>query len=111
MHAYLSVALPTLRSRASLARRPLFHLKRHTPISQHRAFQFSSLRRSEQTQSKGVKELNRQALDKEESDFEDSIAQEKDKQQKTPWHREGSNVPPVARPRSAGAMTKGNRWR
>ena len=47
------------------------------------------------------------APDQDESHFEDSVAQEKDKQQRTPWHREGSNVAPVARPRSAGAMTKG----
>ena len=114
MHACPSVALPTLRSalapkRASSARRPLSHISNHTPISQHRVFHFSTLRRSEQTQSKDVRDVNQQALDKEQSDIEDSIAQEKDKQQKTPWHREGSNVPPVARPRSAGAMTKGNR--
>ena len=32
---------------------------------------------------------------------------EKEKQTRAPWHREGSNVPPVRRPRSAGAMTKG----
>ena len=111
MHAYPSVALPTLRSALApkQAPHPLSHWTRHPPISQRRAFHFSSWRRSEQTQSKDAKDLNQQALDKEESDIEHSIAQEKDKQQKTPWHREGSNVPPVARPRSAGAMTKGNR--
>lgn len=32
---------------------------------------------------------------------------ERQKQLRTLWHREGSNVPPVHRPRSAGAMTKG----
>ncbi|KAL9027650.1 MAG: hypothetical protein Q9196_003857 [Gyalolechia fulgens] len=39
-----------------------------------------------------------------ESDF---IAQQKEKQSQAPWHREGSDTPPVARQRSAGAMTKG----
>ena len=39
--------------------------------------------------------------------FDDAVAQEKEKQQRAPWHREGSNVPPVARQRSAGAMVKG----
>ena len=34
---------------------------------------------------------------------------EKEKQRKAPWHREGSDVPPVARQRSAGAMVKG-KW-
>ena len=32
---------------------------------------------------------------------------EKEKQRKAPWHREGSDIPPVARQRSAGAMVKG----
>ncbi|KAI4144265.1 MAG: hypothetical protein L6R39_004259, partial [Caloplaca ligustica] len=41
------------------------------------------------------------------SDIDGPIAQEKEKQTRAPWHREGSNTPPVARPRSAGAMTKG----
>ena len=35
------------------------------------------------------------------------VGHEKDKQIKAPWHREGSDMPPVARQRSAGAMTKG----
>ena len=42
------------------------------------------------------------------SDFSEAVAQQKEKQTKAPWHREGSNTPPVARQRSAGAMTKGN---
>ncbi|KAL8957476.1 MAG: hypothetical protein Q9183_006047, partial [Haloplaca sp. 2 TL-2023] len=42
-----------------------------------------------------------------ESEFEASVAQEKEKQTRTPWHREGSSTPPVARPRQASAMTKG----
>ena len=36
-----------------------------------------------------------------------AVSQHKDKQAKAPWHREGSDMPPVARQRSAGAMTKG----
>lgn len=42
-----------------------------------------------------------------ESKLDDAIVQEKEKQTRAPWHREGSSVPPVARRRSAGAMTKG----
>lgn len=41
------------------------------------------------------------------TDINQAIAQEKEKQTRAPWHREGSNKPPVARQRSAGAMTKG----
>ena len=45
--------------------------------------------------------------DKRAARVQDAIAEQKDKQTRTPWHREGSNIPPVARQRSAGAMTKG----
>lgn len=41
------------------------------------------------------------------SKLDDAIMQEKEKQTRAPWQREGSSVPPVARRRSAGAMTKG----
>ena len=42
-----------------------------------------------------------------ESTIEKAIGAEKEKQNKAPWHREGSDMPPVARQRSAGAMIKG----
>ena len=74
---------------------------------QYRGLHVSSSRRSNQGKPHATEEANQQAFNKEESAIKDSIAQEKDKQKQTPWHREGSNVPPVARPRSAGAMTKG----
>jgi hypothetical protein len=51
--------------------------------------------------------LNQKGVDQAESQIEDAIGQEKEKQARTPWHREGSDVPPVKRLRSAGAMTKG----
>lgn len=89
---------------APLARPPILCLA-HTP--QHRALHVSSFQRSERDVSKSIKASEQQNLDKEEAEVEDSIAQEKDKQKRAPWHREGSNIPPVARPRSAGAMTKG----
>ena len=41
--------------------------------------------------------------------MEKAIGVEKEKQNKAPWHREGSDLPPVARQRSAGAMVKGSR--
>lgn len=43
------------------------------------------------------------------STIEKAISAEKEKQNKAPWHREGSDMPPVARQRSAGAMVKGAR--
>ncbi|CAD6589789.1 MAG: hypothetical protein ASARMPRED_004265 [Alectoria sarmentosa] len=41
------------------------------------------------------------------STVEKSIGADKENHIKAPWHREGSDVPPVARQPSAGAMTKG----
>ena len=55
-----------------------------------------------------AKDLNQKGLDDQESQLDHAISQEKEKQLRTPWHREGSNVPPVKRQRSAGAMTKGS---
>ena len=59
------------------------------------------------SQSPIVKELNKKTMDEQESNLDDQLAQEKEKQTRTPWHREGAEKPPVARQRSAGAMTKG----
>ena len=44
-----------------------------------------------------------------ESTIEKAIGVEKENQNRAPWHREGSDLPPVARQRSAGAMVKGSR--
>tara|TARA_R110002060_G_scaffold18542_8_gene25471 strand:+ start:1731 stop:1964 length:234 start_codon:yes stop_codon:yes gene_type:complete len=50
-------------------------------------------------------------LDEQEDGFhrqiDDAIGEAKELQARTPWHREGSDQPPVKRNRSAGAMTKG----
>jgi hypothetical protein len=52
-------------------------------------------------------ELNDNITQEEKDHFAKRLAEDKGKQIRTPWHREGSDVPPVARERSAGAMTKG----
>lgn len=39
--------------------------------------------------------------------LDDEIGSAKEKQARTPWHREGPENPPVRKLRSAGAMTKG----
>jgi hypothetical protein len=54
-----------------------------------------------------AKDLNQQSIDKEMSNFDDALEEEKEKQVRAPWQREGVDQPPVSRPRSAGAMTKG----
>jgi hypothetical protein len=54
-----------------------------------------------------AKDLNQQGVDNEMSKFDDAVDAEREKQARTPWHREGADKPPVSRPRSASAMTKG----
>lgn len=57
--------------------------------------------------SETAKSLNQEGIDKQLHEYDAKITEEKEKQRKAPWHREGSQEPPVRRPRSAGAMTKG----
>ncbi|KAF2874557.1 hypothetical protein BDV95DRAFT_604725 [Massariosphaeria phaeospora] len=52
-------------------------------------------------------ELDNNITQEEKDDFQRKLAEDKGKQIRTPWQREGSETPPVARQRSAGAMTKG----
>ena len=82
--------------------------------SGHRFFSASRLdpveqRRLDQSSDKRSKNKDEDDNESENDEFSDIIAQEKDKQVRTPWHREGSDKPPVARPREASAMTKGKR--
>ncbi|KAF1936150.1 hypothetical protein EJ02DRAFT_459776 [Clathrospora elynae] len=51
--------------------------------------------------------LNDNITQEEKDHFAKKLREDKGKQIRTPWHREGSDTPPVARQRSAGAMTKG----
>lgn len=75
--------------------------------TQCRHFSISTLLATDGSRTNAVKDVQQQNADPEESDLDRAISQEKEKQTRAPWHREGSNVPPVARQRSAGAMTKG----
>lgn len=61
----------------------------------------------EDSNARPASELNNNITQEEKDDFARKLAEDKGKQIRTPWHREGSDVPPVARQRSAGAMTKG----
>ncbi|PMD26366.1 hypothetical protein NA56DRAFT_641835 [Hyaloscypha hepaticicola] len=58
-----------------------------------------------------ARELHQKSTDEHEDEFnsqiDNAIGQAKELQARTPWHREGSDKPPVKRMRSAGAMTKG----
>jgi hypothetical protein len=78
--------------------------------SLNRAFSSTTLQRKEDYADL-AKELHQKSADKHEDEFnsqiDDAIGQAKELQTRTPWHREGSDKPPVKRMRSAGAMTKG----
>ncbi|KAA8574855.1 hypothetical protein EYC84_004099 [Monilinia fructicola] len=76
-----------------------------------RTFSSANIWRKEKTYTDKAKELTRKGIDKEEDWFnnqlDDAIGDHKEIQARTPWHRGGSDKPPVKRNRSAGAMTKG----
>ncbi|KAF4634627.1 hypothetical protein G7Y89_g3482 [Cudoniella acicularis] len=71
----------------------------------------TSRRQEKDEYKKKAKELNQKGLDEQEHGFnsqlDNAIGEEKELQARTPWHKEGSDRPPVKRMRSAGAMTKG----
>jgi calcium uniporter protein, mitochondrial len=52
--------------------------------------------------------LDHNITQEEKDDYNRRLMEDKGKQIRTPWHRDGSDTPPVARQRSAGAMTKGS---
>lgn len=59
--------------------------------------------------SRPANELNHNVTKEEQEDYDKRLRKElKDKQIRSPWNREGSDRPPVAQQREAGAMTKGN---
>ncbi|TVY51464.1 Calcium uniporter protein 6, mitochondrial [Lachnellula cervina] len=74
---------------------------------------FSATRIVRQKEDYGAKakELNQKGQEEQEKGFDnqldDAIGEQRELQARTPWHREGSDRPPVKRNRSAGAMTKG----
>lgn len=61
----------------------------------------------ESSNARPAVELDHNVTQEEKDDYAKRLEEDKGKQIRTPWHREGSDTPPVARQRSAGAMTKG----
>lgn len=51
--------------------------------------------------------VSQRVTEEEEQHYEKMVEHSKASQLRSPWMREGSDQPPVARQRSAGAMTKG----
>ncbi len=87
------------------------HTEYQTQRSPIRAFTSSSRKLQEASATERAKALNQKGLDQQEDGFrnqiDDAIGEAKELQARTPWHREGSDMPPVKRMRRAGAMTKG----
>lgn len=79
-------------------------------IGLNRAFAASITISAENKHIEATSSADSGGLEAQGSKLDDAIAQEKEKQTRAPWHREGSNIPPVRRHRSAGAMTKGKRF-
>ena len=76
-------------------------------LSVQKSFQNVSNQIRSITYEQKAKDLNQQGIDAQMSEYDTAIADEKEKQTRAPWHREGADTPPVRRQRSASAMTKG----
>ena len=68
---------------------------------------FASLQVRSISYEQKAKDLNQQGVDEALSEFDTAVAEDKEKQQRAPWHRQGVDEAPVRKQRSAGAMTKG----
>lgn len=86
------------------------HKPAHSSI---KPFSTTAKRRKDDSATKQAKALNEKGVQDQEESFnsqiDNAIGEAKELQARTPWHREGSDRPPVKRMRSAGAMTKGIR--
>jgi hypothetical protein len=99
----------TFRNRPPTTSNSLTHYGSHFESS-NRTFSGTVPRKKEDYAAR-AKQLHQNSADDYEEDFnsqiDDVIGEAKELQARTPWHREGSDKPPVKRMRSAGAMTKG----
>lgn len=71
------------------------------------ASESDKFREHDNSNARPARDLNHNITQEEKDHFAKKLREDKGKQIRTPWHREGSDVPPVHRQRSAGAMTKG----
>lgn len=67
----------------------------------------SGLATHDSSHSQPAHKLSHNVSDEEKNHYDNMVEHSKANQIKSPWMREGSDTPPVARQRSAGAMTKG----
>jgi len=106
--AQLTRAPTPISSSAPRAQVQFTHLHRTSSSGQtpHRQFSYSRKYLTPDYEETATS-LNQKGLDDQESEVNAGLSQEKEKQVRTPWHREGSSVPPVEQLHSAGVMTKG----
>jgi hypothetical protein len=83
-----------------------FHSRPLLPFSTTRLFSTSNILQNNKTKSPNQKEQEKEEDFDFNNQIDNAIGEAKELQARTPWHREGSEKPPVRR-RSAGAMTKG----
>jgi hypothetical protein len=100
-----------------------YHHHNHRSISlcqTHRKYQHQFVPSTAQTHSPGsiatprrhrrlytTKNSENNTNNNNKTDLDEAVAHVKQRQRDSPWQREGSQVPPVRRLRSASAMTKG----
>jgi len=65
---------------------------------------------SESTYAQPAHDFSQAVGNEEKSHYDKVVAHSKEQQMRAPWMRADSDKPPVSRPRSAGAMTKGESW-
>jgi hypothetical protein len=103
-----------IRDRPRASPQPCSFDTRLTKSLSHRFSTLTTLRKQNEHTEK-AKELSKKGLedqhkndDEFNSQINNAIGEQKELQARTPWHREGADIPPVGRNRVAGAMTKGN---
>lgn len=94
-----SVSPPSRHERRSFTSTPTWRLREKR--------EFDASTSAHNSYSQPAQDLSQDVYQVEKNHFDRIEEESKDKQMRSPWMREGSDKPPVARLRSAGAMTKG----
>lgn len=106
----------TTRRISHCSSRSYHHCQSNAVLSRHRLsplspktylYTFQQVRVRNVSFAQQAKDLNQKGVDNQLHDYDAQIAEDKEKQRKAPWHREGSDKAPVHTQREAGAMTKG----
>lgn len=96
---------PTPRCRAAIVKIRPFSVTTGLHIRERK--KTFDVRESDSINSQPALDVSQNVTEVEKNHFDRIERESKDKQARSPWMREGSEKPPVARFRSAGAMTKG----